>query len=147
MQQSNSWYLILFVLDKTFVTIIRDSGVPSSLNVISNKTGDGGPLLEPYPNWSWAKNQNCSGITSVYRVAVIKNCFHIGITSYKEIRRYMDVLWYEKLTLSFLECWSISPVEFVYSLFFDNIFLCIISSRRISLLYLFPKFILIVPHA
>ncbi|XP_012344034.1 major royal jelly protein 2 [Apis florea] len=56
--------------DKTFVTIIRDSGVPSSLNVISNKIGDGGPLLEPYPNWSWAKNQNCSGITSVYRVAI-----------------------------------------------------------------------------
>lgn len=83
MQQSNILIsYIFFVLDKTFVTIIRDSGVPSSLNVISNKIGDGGPLLEPYPNWSWAKNQNCSGITSVYRVAVIKNCFHIGIISY-----------------------------------------------------------------
>lgn len=55
--------------------------MPSSLNVISNKIGNGGPLLEPYPNWSWAKNQNCSGITSVYRIAVIKNCFHIGIAT------------------------------------------------------------------
>lgn len=75
-----SQYFIFFVLDKTFVTILRNNGVPSSLNVISNKIGNGGPLLEPYPNWSWAENQNCSGITSVYRVAVIKNCFHIGIT-------------------------------------------------------------------
>ncbi|XP_016911088.1 major royal jelly protein 5 [Apis cerana] len=56
--------------DKTFVTILRNNGVPSSLNVISNKIGNGGPLLEPYPNWSWAENQNCSGITSVYRVAI-----------------------------------------------------------------------------
>ncbi|XP_076169513.1 major royal jelly protein 9-like [Ptiloglossa arizonensis] len=55
--------------DKTFVTIIRDKGVPSSLNTISYQKGDGGPLLQPYPDWSWTKT-DCSGITSVYRVAI-----------------------------------------------------------------------------
>ncbi|CAL7935456.1 unnamed protein product [Xylocopa violacea] len=58
--------------DMTFVTILRDKGVPSSLNVVSKKTGKGGPLLEPYPDWSWAKPGDCSGITSVYRVAIDK---------------------------------------------------------------------------
>ena len=55
--------------DLTFVTVIRDEGVPSSLNVISKKTGNGGPLLKPYPDWSWTKT-DCTGITSVYRVAI-----------------------------------------------------------------------------
>ena len=55
--------------DLTFVTIIRDEGVPSSLNVISKKIGAGGYLLRPYPDWSWTKT-DCSGITSVYRVAI-----------------------------------------------------------------------------
>ncbi|XP_076761878.1 yellow-e3 [Xylocopa sonorina] len=58
--------------DLTFVTILRDKGVPSSVNVISKKTGKGGPLLKPYPDWNWAKAGNCSGITSVYRVAIDK---------------------------------------------------------------------------
>ena len=55
--------------DLTFVTLIRDDGVPSSLNVISQQIGDGGPLLKPYPDWSWTKT-DCTGITSVYRVAI-----------------------------------------------------------------------------
>lgn len=58
--------------DLTFVTILRDKGVPSSVNVISKKTGKGGPLLKPYPDWNWAKAGNCFGITSVYRVAIDK---------------------------------------------------------------------------
>lgn len=60
--------------DKTFVTVIRDKGVPSSLNIVSKRVGDGGPLLLPYPNWDWAKidrtNASCRGIISVYRVAI-----------------------------------------------------------------------------
>nr|XP_003708472.1 PREDICTED: major royal jelly protein 1-like [Megachile rotundata] len=56
--------------EKTFVTVIRDVGVPSSLNVVSKKVGDGGPLLLPYPNWSWTKTDTCDGIISVYRVAI-----------------------------------------------------------------------------
>ncbi|CAK9798069.1 Major royal jelly protein 2 [Anthophora quadrimaculata] len=55
---------------ETFVTIIRSKGVPSSLNTISDQTGNGGPLLKPYPDWSWTNTSNCDGITSVYRVAI-----------------------------------------------------------------------------
>ncbi|CAK9802743.1 Major royal jelly protein 2 [Anthophora plagiata] len=55
---------------ETFVTIIRSKGVPSSLNTVSDQTGNGGPLLKPYPDWSWTNTSNCDGITSVYRVAI-----------------------------------------------------------------------------
>lgn len=58
-------------LDKTFVIIMKFNGVPSSLNVITNKTSNGGPLLAPYPDWTWAKNENCTGIMSVYKIEVI----------------------------------------------------------------------------
>ncbi|XP_076623554.1 major royal jelly protein 9-like [Colletes latitarsis] len=58
-------------LDKMFVTIIRDEGVPSSLNIVSKMKGPGGPLLQPYPSWEWTKT-DCTGITSVYRVAIDK---------------------------------------------------------------------------
>lgn len=56
--------------EKIFVTVIRDRGVPSSLNTVSKVVGDGGPLLSPYPDWSWAKTDNCNGIISVYRVDI-----------------------------------------------------------------------------
>lgn len=56
----------------TFVTAIRDKGVPSSLNVVTDKLGAGGYLLKPYPDWSWAKLGSCDSITSVYRVAIDK---------------------------------------------------------------------------
>ncbi|XP_043248993.1 major royal jelly protein 1-like [Colletes gigas] len=55
--------------DKMFITIIRDEGVPSSLNIVSKMKGPGGPLLQPYPSWEWAKT-DCTGITSVYRVSI-----------------------------------------------------------------------------
>ncbi|KMQ94245.1 major royal jelly protein 1 [Lasius niger] len=55
---------------RIFVTIIRNDGVPSSLNVISEQKGPGGPLLQPYPDWTWTKRGDCNGITSVYRVAI-----------------------------------------------------------------------------
>nr|AQM49878.1 major royal jelly protein 10 [Apis dorsata] len=58
--------------DKTFATVIRYDGVPSSLNVISDKIGNGGRLLQPYPDWSWAKYKDCSGIVSVYKISIDK---------------------------------------------------------------------------
>nr|AAV90959.1 major royal jelly protein 3 [Apis mellifera carnica] len=58
--------------DKTFVTIERNNGVPSSLNVVTNKKGKGGPLLRPYPDWSFAKYEDCSGIVSAFKIAVDK---------------------------------------------------------------------------
>lgn len=119
--------------------------MPSSLNVISNKIGNGGPLLEPYPNWSWAENQNCSGITSVYRVAVIKNCFHIGITidfyNIKDTLYEYIIIW--KINIIFL---SVDPfLQYnLFILYFLIIrFFVSFSHSRISLLYLFSKFSLI----
>ncbi|XP_006616416.1 major royal jelly protein 2-like isoform X2 [Apis dorsata] len=58
--------------DKTFATVIRYDGVPSSLNVISDKIGNSGRLLQPYPDWSWAKYKDCSGIVSVYKISIDK---------------------------------------------------------------------------
>lgn len=49
---------------------MNDYGVPATLAVVTNKKGPGGPLLRPYPDWSWADNKNCSGITSAYATAV-----------------------------------------------------------------------------
>ncbi|XP_076286101.1 uncharacterized protein LOC143211889 [Lasioglossum baleicum] len=61
---------------RTFVTIPRDKGVPSCLNTVSDQHGDGGPLLKPYPNWDAAKT-DCSGIYSVYRVAICMNVLYV----------------------------------------------------------------------
>ncbi|XP_031828175.2 yellow-h [Nomia melanderi] len=61
---------------RKFVTVVRAKGVPSSLNVVSSKHGDGGPLLAPYPDWSWTKT-DCSGIISVFRVQIIGNILYV----------------------------------------------------------------------
>ncbi|KAJ8678880.1 hypothetical protein QAD02_014667 [Eretmocerus hayati] len=56
---------------RTFITIPRAPGVPASLHTVSAKYGESGPLLAPYPNWSWYESPDaCKGITSVYRVAI-----------------------------------------------------------------------------
>ncbi|XP_070154634.1 major royal jelly protein 1-like [Polyergus mexicanus] len=55
---------------RVFVTIIRNNGVSSSLNVISRQKGPGGLLLQPYPNWEWTKRGDCNGITNVFRIAI-----------------------------------------------------------------------------
>jgi len=60
----------IFSDGRIFVTIIRSNGVPSSLNVISERNGPGGPLLQPYPDWMWTKKGDCKGITNVPKVAV-----------------------------------------------------------------------------
>ena len=52
------------------MTIIKDYGVPASLNTISTIRGESGPLLRPYPDWSWYERNDCNRIISVYRVAV-----------------------------------------------------------------------------
>ncbi|XP_011695497.1 PREDICTED: major royal jelly protein 1-like, partial [Wasmannia auropunctata] len=59
------------------VTSVRDKGVPASLMTVSNEIGPGGPLLEPYPNWSWYNENDCSGIISVYRVSI--KCNHMFV--------------------------------------------------------------------
>lgn len=45
-------------------------GVPISLSLVTKVSGIGGPLLVPYPDWTWHTSYNCDGIISVYRLAV-----------------------------------------------------------------------------
>ncbi|XP_046467996.1 major royal jelly protein 1-like [Neodiprion pinetum] len=53
---------------RVLVTTPRLFNNPASLSTVSNQTGDGGPLLEPYPNWDWHTSTDCTGITSVNRI-------------------------------------------------------------------------------
>ncbi|XP_018313754.1 major royal jelly protein 3 [Mycetomoellerius zeteki] len=62
---------------RIFVTSVREQGVPASLMVVSDETGPGGPLLDPYPSWSWYNENDCNGIISVYRVSI--KCNHIFV--------------------------------------------------------------------
>lgn len=59
-------------IGRVFVTSPRWlKGVPISLSTLSNLDGPGGPLLLPYPDWTWFVPNTCDSIISVYRVAVI----------------------------------------------------------------------------
>ena len=44
--------------------------VPVSILTVTEKQGEDGPLLRPYPDWSWYKD-DCNGITGgVYNIEV-----------------------------------------------------------------------------
>ncbi|XP_012058209.1 PREDICTED: major royal jelly protein 3-like [Atta cephalotes] len=58
------------------VTNIFTRASPASLTTVTNKTGLGGPILRPYPDWSWY-NSNCDGIINVYRVDI--RCNHLFV--------------------------------------------------------------------
>ena len=53
---------------------IWKSGIPATLATIprnpSVARGNRSPRFTPYPNWSWHANNNCYGITSVFRIAI-----------------------------------------------------------------------------
>ncbi|XP_012269313.2 major royal jelly protein 1-like [Athalia rosae] len=70
-------YTQVFLIDsdrapdgRIFVTTPRFPGVPASLSTVSRRRGAGGPLLKPYPSWSWHKKNDCSGISSVWRTII-----------------------------------------------------------------------------
>ncbi|XP_011497445.1 PREDICTED: major royal jelly protein 1-like [Ceratosolen solmsi marchali] len=44
-------------------------GTPITLSIVTNLQGPGGPLLSPYPDWSWHKS-DCDSLVSVYRIAI-----------------------------------------------------------------------------
>ncbi|XP_018346752.1 PREDICTED: major royal jelly protein 1-like [Trachymyrmex septentrionalis] len=53
-------------------------GVPASLATVTNTTGPGGPLLRPYPDWSWHnKSCMCDSIINVHRIHI--KCNHIFV--------------------------------------------------------------------
>ncbi|XP_011694546.1 PREDICTED: major royal jelly protein 3-like [Wasmannia auropunctata] len=66
---------------RVFVTVPREFGFfsPATLATVTNKTGPGGPILRPYPEWSWHNNDTCTcnGITNAYRVQI--QCNHIFV--------------------------------------------------------------------
>lgn len=45
-------------------------GTPITLSTLTNVHGPGGPLLTPYPHWTWHTLYDCNKIISVYRIAV-----------------------------------------------------------------------------
>ncbi|XP_018396172.1 PREDICTED: major royal jelly protein 2-like [Cyphomyrmex costatus] len=58
---------------RIFVTAPRElgPGTPATVATVTNKTGPGGPLLRPYPDWSWHNNSCiCDGIVNVYRLHI-----------------------------------------------------------------------------
>ncbi|KAL7286307.1 hypothetical protein TKK_0019480 [Trichogramma kaykai] len=60
---------------RIFVTVLAKDGVPASVNTLANKCGTtGGPVLQPYPDWSWhLGSRDCDEtIVNVYRVAIDK---------------------------------------------------------------------------
>ncbi|XP_020291294.1 major royal jelly protein 3-like [Pseudomyrmex gracilis] len=84
----NKTSIILYDVDiaddgRMFVTSIRNEGVPASVMTVTDQMGEGGPLLSPYPDWSWYKNNenttDCNGkiIISVFRVFI--KCNHIFV--------------------------------------------------------------------
>ncbi|XP_018401273.1 PREDICTED: major royal jelly protein 5-like [Cyphomyrmex costatus] len=57
------------------------SDVPASLATVTNTTGPGGPLLRPYPDWSWYNRSCiCDGIINVYRIHI--QCNHIFVMDF-----------------------------------------------------------------
>ncbi|XP_011684683.1 PREDICTED: major royal jelly protein 1-like [Wasmannia auropunctata] len=60
---------------RVFITAVRDKGIPVSVLTVTEKQGEGGPLLRPYPDWSWYKD-DCKGITGgVYQLEI--KCNHM----------------------------------------------------------------------
>ncbi|XP_018396175.1 PREDICTED: major royal jelly protein 1-like [Cyphomyrmex costatus] len=65
---------------RVFMSIpkIGGPGTPVSLTIVTNETGSGGPLLRPYPDWSWYNNNSmCNGIINVYKLHI--ECNHIFV--------------------------------------------------------------------
>ncbi|KYQ55036.1 Major royal jelly protein 3 [Trachymyrmex zeteki] len=65
---------------RLFITItnINTRASPVSLTTVTNKTGLGGPILRPYPDWSWYNNSYmCDGIINVYRIDI--QCNHLFV--------------------------------------------------------------------
>jgi hypothetical protein len=66
-------FLGFFKQPRIFITTPRFSeGVPITLGTVSNYHTFNGPLIDPYPDYSWhvSGGKDCNTITSVYRMMV-----------------------------------------------------------------------------
>lgn len=60
-------------VQRIFITTPRlSSGIPYSLATVSQRKESGNPVLEDYPSYEMHQSQgeDCTGITSVHRIAV-----------------------------------------------------------------------------
>ncbi|XP_018346756.1 PREDICTED: major royal jelly protein 3-like [Trachymyrmex septentrionalis] len=82
---------------RLFVTVtnIYGAGSPATLTTVTNKIGPGGPILRPYPDWSWY-NSNwynskcmCDGIVNVYRTNI--QCNHLIVLDNGKIGQFDQV--------------------------------------------------------
>ncbi|XP_018401315.1 PREDICTED: major royal jelly protein 3-like [Cyphomyrmex costatus] len=72
------------------VTNVYGPGSPATLTTVTNKTGLGGPLLRPYPDWSWYYSScMCSGIVNVYRTDI--QCNHIIILDNGKMNQFDQI--------------------------------------------------------
>ncbi|XP_018367865.1 PREDICTED: major royal jelly protein 3-like isoform X2 [Trachymyrmex cornetzi] len=65
---------------RIFITVsnINTHASPATLTTVTNKTGLGGPILRPYPDWSWYNSSYmCDGIINVYRIDI--RCNHLFV--------------------------------------------------------------------
>ncbi|XP_071634769.1 major royal jelly protein 3-like [Temnothorax longispinosus] len=65
---------------RVFITIPREMGPgsPATLATVTDVMGTGGPLLSPYPNWSWHTSRcMCDGIVNVHRTHI--RCNHLFV--------------------------------------------------------------------
>lgn len=65
---NTSIFYKILIDGRIFLTAIREEGTPASVLTITDKKGEGGPLLRPYPDWSWYRTlpmDGCDGIPGV----------------------------------------------------------------------------------
>ncbi|XP_014207735.1 major royal jelly protein 1-like [Copidosoma floridanum] len=55
---------------RIFLSFLGAEGVPATLGTVSSVVVDSGPLIQPYPDWSWFDPDNCNTIQNVYRIAI-----------------------------------------------------------------------------
>jgi hypothetical protein len=63
-------YIYFFLDGRVFLTFLGMNGVPATLATVTDRNGPSGPLVKPYPDWSWFKKGDCDSLTSIYRIAV-----------------------------------------------------------------------------
>ncbi|XP_058797669.1 major royal jelly protein 1-like [Phymastichus coffea] len=55
---------------RVFISLLGTMGTPASLGIVTDQMGPSGPLIKPYPNWSYFERNNCDSIQNVYRIMI-----------------------------------------------------------------------------
>ncbi|KAJ8669553.1 hypothetical protein QAD02_000812 [Eretmocerus hayati] len=58
---------------RVFIAIRNKTGVPARLGYVTDKKSVAGPLLQPYPDWSWHQGDDCdTSINDVSKISIDK---------------------------------------------------------------------------